>query len=205
MSKFVIPPDLTVTQNTAVLDTTFKVKPLEVFVKQKVVQTDYGPNTQPYVEFEFPNDGLYEFSDGFIEMRAQPFNSATGKTYVCFADWIGTIFARVWIGTDTEPIRDYYRWNHIQKFIKTHRDFPNEVNNQGVYLEGRGPQAGRITNAASATRYILPYNIPELTQTKWPMTLLSEPLKLRIYWEQPNNCIETDNIATGMKAHKLLN
>jgi len=196
--------DIAAKQKTGRLNQALSVEALEVKVYPKIQKSSYGPGAgDVYTEFELPMDGLYDFADGFIEIWAQPTNTATAQTFVRFADWIGSIFQEIRVGTDSEELRVFEHFGSTMKFVKAIRDEKEQQDIQGYIFEGRGTAAQRNTNAGSQKRYTLPYYLPELTECKWPMNLLAEPLKLKFTWRDPRSCCETDNVATGVLTYTI--
>jgi len=156
------------------------------------VSSTYSTSTDKIVRFFFPNTQVLDFRRGAITFNLQITNS--NGSYARLSQGIWSIFNRVRLSTGME-LEDIREYNLLHSLIwETFRDDDAGDNVGPVY--GYTSQAERNILGATTTGYQMPMLCGFFLSGAVPLSLFQEQLKLELYLEDTDRCVETDSNTT---------
>lgn len=145
------------------------------------------------IRFEIPSNGVADFRKSSLFFTASA--TQTGGVFVCFSNFIGTIFKKIRITAGTLEIIDTNDYNLIASFLIWTYNSTENFANAGPF-SGIDSLANRKT-AAAGKQYQVYLNLEALTSKPWPVEIMDDILKIEITLDQPNNCLEADGTGTN--------
>ena len=180
----IVPDYLAHNETSAAIETGREV------VRKQFDDLPYNP-TKNIARIKLPTNGVYDYARAYFIFEANC--TQAGGTYVRFPNGFWNIIHQIRVLDGSEEV-------FIHRHFNLHQTIQWEIGRQPGVDTTLGASLYGVANAvtrngwAATHEYLIPFNIPLLTEKVFDYTMLRHALELEITFTQPPELLESDGV-----------